>query len=446
MLDANARAGIAFIRSLGRAGLHVVAGECRPGAAGFYSRFCAGRIVYRSPFVDRRGFVEDILEELRRNPYQALFAITDQTLLPLAASRAEVLSLVSSPLPVVSGIRGAFDKGRTLEIARSLGIHVPRTIELASLAEAERRASEIGYPVVVKTRRSTTWAGGSGSKRKPLYAFGPGELLRQIQTLSSGDTLPLLQEFIPGPERGFATLVVQGREIGNFELERVRSTHPLGSGSWCCSRAVAHDPYISQASRKLIEALQWEGFALLEFKIDERNGRPYLLEMNGRPWASLHLAIKAGVDFPLLAYRALCEGRVEMLPESYRVGTECRWLRGDLMYLRHVLGGTPAGSPIQYPGRMRGLVDCLGVSGGEEFMFADLGPGAVALGRHFAAGLRRVAARVPLGRSKARSRDRYSTLGRVAMAIWLAWMVAVYGRYLFGYRQLIGRGLGLLGG
>ena len=43
---------------------------------------------------------------------------------------------------------------------------------------------------------------------------------------------------------------------------------------------------------------------MVEFKHDERDGVPKLMEINGRFWGSLQLAIDAGVDFPRCWSRA----------------------------------------------------------------------------------------------------------------------------------------------
>jgi hypothetical protein len=70
---------------------------------------------------------------------------------------------------------------------------------------------------------------------------------------------------------------------------------------------------------------------MLEFKTDGRTGRPYLMEINGRLWGSLQLAIDAGVDFPaLLVGCALGERRAR---PSYRVGVRNRWWWGDVDHL-----------------------------------------------------------------------------------------------------------------
>lgn len=53
------------------------------------------------------------------------------------------------------------------------------------------------------------------------------------------------------------------------------------------------------------------------------------MEVNGRFWGSLQLAVDAGVDFPWLLYR-LAVGQPVEVSGTWRVGVRSRWLLGDL--------------------------------------------------------------------------------------------------------------------
>jgi len=111
-----------------------------------------------------------------------------------------------------------------------------------------------------------------------------------------------------------------------------------------------------EAAHALLGSLRWHGVAMVEFKLDPRDGRPKLMEINGRFWNSLPLAVAAGVDFPFLLYRLATEGDV---PEcfEYRSGVRCRWLVGDAQHLAGVLRGRPAGWPDAFPSRGRTVAD-----------------------------------------------------------------------------------------
>jgi hypothetical protein len=66
---------------------------------------------------------------------------------------------------------------------------------------------------------------------------------------------------------------------------------------------------------------------MVEFRISE-NGTPYLMEVNGRFWGSLQLAIDSGVDFPWLLIEML-DGKAGISSGIYKF-TRLRWLLGDV--------------------------------------------------------------------------------------------------------------------
>lgn len=84
---------------------------------------------------------------------------------------------------------------------------------------------------------------------------------------------------------------------------------------------------------KLLERVKWHGVAMVEFKIERDSGIPMLMEINGRFWGSLQLAVDAGLNFPYLLYQAMQGIPVTVPNNSYRIGTKSRWLLGDLDHL-----------------------------------------------------------------------------------------------------------------
>jgi predicted ATP-grasp superfamily ATP-dependent carboligase len=82
------------------------------------------------------------------------------------------------------------------------------------------------------------------------------------------------------------------------------------------------------AAAKLLGAADWTGPAMVEFRVSDA-GTPYLMEVNGRFWGSLQLAIDCGVDFPWLLYR-ITRNLPLTPPQPYITGKRLRWLLGDL--------------------------------------------------------------------------------------------------------------------
>jgi predicted ATP-grasp superfamily ATP-dependent carboligase len=121
-----------------------------------------------------------------------------------------------------------------------------------------------------------------------------------------------------------------------FAHRRLREKPPAGGVSVLCE-SVPVDPVMRGYAEGLLSAAGWFGPAMVEFRVDP-DGKPWLMEVNGRFWGSLQLAIDCGVDFPWLLYQ-LCRGDQVAAPEHYEVGRRLRWLLGDLDHLLLQLRG-----------------------------------------------------------------------------------------------------------
>jgi len=141
----------------------------------------------------------------------------------------------------------------------------------------------------------------------------------------------LIQERIVGPGMGLFVLCDHGHVVASFAHRRHREKPPSGGAS-VLSESVAVDQTLLEHARRLLGPLGWHGVAMLEYKRDHRSGREFLLEINGRFWGSLQLAIDAGVDFPYLAC-LLALGTLTDGDRPYRLGVKNRWFLGDLDHL-----------------------------------------------------------------------------------------------------------------
>lgn len=141
----------------------------------------------------------------------------------------------------------------------------------------------------------------------------------------------LLQENVIGVGAGLGVLASAGELLVAFQYERVHE--PLGGGGSSYRRSVSLDPALADAARRLVSALAYTGVMMIELKIDPATGRWVLIELNGRFWGGLPLAVATGADFPYYLHQLLVEGRREF-PRSYRVGLYARNWSHDLRRLR----------------------------------------------------------------------------------------------------------------
>jgi predicted ATP-grasp superfamily ATP-dependent carboligase len=204
------------------------------------------------------------------------------------------------------------------------------------LADLEAALPELTYPAVLKPASKTVVDADQVSSTKAIYAATRAELIEKFTAVKDVPGRWLLQEYIPGEGgSGVGLLCDHGKVVASFAFKRLHE-YPITGGASTLRESIWHPDMVVQATR-LMEAMNWDGVAMAEFKIDSRDGAPKLIEVNGRFWGSLALAVASGVDFPYLLYK---KASGEDLPavSDYRVGVRCSWrVPGDIMYFLEAL-------------------------------------------------------------------------------------------------------------
>ena len=83
-------------------------------------------------------------------------------------------------------------------------------------------------------------------------------------------------------------------------------------------------PKLVEMAEAILESIGWYGPANIEFKIDQRDNTPKLMEVNPRLWGSLQLAVSSGINFPYLLYQLSMDGDVKPHFE-YKTGVKFHW-------------------------------------------------------------------------------------------------------------------------
>lgn len=356
VLDGHRNQALACVRSLGRAGHTVfVASHLSWPLAGWsrYSRkrfHLAGETI--PAFAELRAWAH-------RNGIDVVLPVTERSCVLCNAERAEWEALgITIGCGPSDMLALAFDKGQTVRRALASGVVVPATAFPTSREECRAAGEAVGYPCVVKPRFSNAW---NGSAFTPdlgtAYVTRPEDLEAAVLARVQGSQWPLIQRYVPGQGKGVFALCDHGRVVAWSAHERLRDVRPSGSGS-SVRRSVPLPPSLRESAERLLADFAWHGPAMLEFR-DDGVHAPWLMEVNGRFWGSLQVAIAAGTDFPALWVRTLGGEHVRGSVE-YRTGVTLRWLWGDFKRLLHVLRGPPPGFPGRYPSRWEGLKDFFG--------------------------------------------------------------------------------------
>jgi predicted ATP-grasp superfamily ATP-dependent carboligase len=382
--DAGRGSAVAFIRSLGRRGWRVTAADWDPGSPGFRSRYTTDRLLYPRPAQRPEAVVEAIRRAVEATGVDLVIPITDEVGLPLAHARSAFGGRTILALPEASALAATHDKAATVALADRLGVPTPLTRVVGPGDDATVAANEIGYPVVLKPVASrAVLEDGTIGAYAVSYAADADDLRRRL----SGSTAPavLLQRWLPGDGIGVELLMHHGRPLAAFQHRRLREVPPTGGAS-ALRESVELDPVLYEGAVAMLRELAWTGLAMVEFRRG-KDGVGHLMEINGRVWGSLPLAVRSGMDFPGRLAEMLIDGPPSPdapVATEYRRGVRARNLRLELAWIGAVVSGRHRERGLPWPGRgaaIGAIASLLDPRIGDDLLTrSDPGPGLAQLG------------------------------------------------------------------
>jgi predicted ATP-grasp superfamily ATP-dependent carboligase len=348
--DAGRGSAVAIIRSLGRRGWTVIAADDCANSPGLRSRYAAGRVVYAPPETAPAQFVETIKSAVRKHRIDLVIPVTDPAILRIAEARSDFEGLCALSIPSITALDTVCNKHSTIELAGRLGVPVPRTVVVSGVNEAVAAARDFSWPVVLKPQVSRLHNGALIEKLLVSYAED-AEALTQTMRRFEGRCPVLLQEFCAGEGQGVELLMHEGRPLAAFQHRRLREM-PVQGGPSALRESVSLDPILYEHSVNMLREIRWTGLAMVEFKVSP--AAAWLMEINGRVWGSLPLAVHAGIDFPARLVELLLHAGNEgdsVSPSSYRTGVRSHNLELELGWIASVLMGRHRSPSLPFPPR-----------------------------------------------------------------------------------------------
>jgi protein-tyrosine-phosphatase len=404
VLDGDMVPALTIARSLRKRGcdIDVASHEERPITS--RSRAVNRVLRYPDPLSSEEDFLDWLEPYLREESYALVIPVTERSLVPISNHRGR-FAHAHLAMPAAHSLELALDKGQTMELAARVGVPVPGGVAIESMADLEQQLQQLTYPVVLKPARSLGTHEGGSSQLKVSYAFDEFELRSGCEHgLMFGPVL--LQQYFRGQGVGVELIAENGRIAYAFQHLRLHEV-PLTGGGSSLRKSVPIEPRLLDASRRLIEALEWNGVAMVEFKFNPDSGEFCLMEINGRFWGSLPLADAAGADFPSMLLDLELEGAVRPCA-PYRPDVYCRKLASDLYWYEAVLRRGPESRIADIPDN-RTIVRELGLFFSPRHYFdvqslRDPLPGLVDIGAILASYCQRLLALFEEGRFLRRQR------------------------------------------
>jgi len=320
VLQASGPNALGIVRSLGRAGVPVIACDHDPRALGLLSRY-ARPAATADPLSAPGDFVDDLLALGRSLPERGvLFATHDEAIAAIGPREDELGAWFHRPWSPWPAMARIMDKGHQHATAREIGFPVPATVEPRDEADVRAAAGELRFPVILKPRYAPEFR--RRFRAQVLEADTPETLLRRYEEAAPYG--PQISEVIPGDDDRLWSLGsyrdAAGRPLASFTGRKLGQWPPrFGTARAAEAR---WDPALAARGHRLLDALGFHGISQVETKRDPRDGRDYLIEVNPRSWLWIGLATACGVNLPEACHRD-ATGAGGAWPAGHRGGR--RW-------------------------------------------------------------------------------------------------------------------------
>lgn len=276
-----------------------------------------GNTCFRYPnfYESKEIFLRQLNQYLNTN--QIPFLIPTHEEIFLISKYQDQLSGIKTLVPDFEKLKIAHKKNLSSEFVSQLGIPIPETTNPVNEADCKAFLNDHEAPVVLKYENSN-------SSKGVFYITKAEQFEPHYKNLGGF----ILQEYVTGDGYGVSMLYNKGEAKASFTHKRLEEK--LSTGGTSTVRTSTHNEMLEEWSKQILDQLEWNGVAMVEYKYDERKKKGWFIEINPRFWGSLALPYYSGMDFPYLYYQILRDGDVR--PNfDYKEGIKVKWLLGGAL-------------------------------------------------------------------------------------------------------------------
>jgi len=311
--------GLANTRALGRAGIPVIV-ISQHNCLAHYSKYC--KKFYKCPGYLTGEFIDFLIHLANKEGIigWVLLPSNDHAVYNISKN-IEILQpyfKIISPEPGI--LKTIYDKELLIKLCQNIEVPVPQS--WFPVTQDEINPSVLKYPLLLKGKNGLTFYKTMGKKAflvdKPQNL--PGFLEAIIEKAQFSNTY--LQNLLPIENNkpiSFTAFSENG-EIKSYWMGVKIREHPLHFGTATFSRSI-NIPSLIPLAERLLRKLSYTGVCEIEFLLDPRDNEYKLIEINARTWLWVNLAIKSGINYPVMIYNYL--NNIETVyPQSYEAGKE----------------------------------------------------------------------------------------------------------------------------
>jgi predicted ATP-grasp superfamily ATP-dependent carboligase len=295
--------GLGIVRSLGRQGVPVCVVDDEHSISRF-SRYSTS-FVRSADLRNQRNAVDSLLEIGRRLGLDGwvLYPTREELVAAFSHHRSELSEVFRVPTPDWEIVKWAWDKRNTYRLAQELDIPMPVTHypeNINQLAELNSLTPPFAIKPAIKEHfvyatKAKAWRANNHSELRTLFQKASG---------IAGDGEIMVQELIPGggsQQFSYCAFFRNREAVGKMVVRR-RRQHPLLFGRASTYVETVDVPILEDLSERFLRAIDYYGLVEVEYKLDPRDSKYKLLDVNARTWGYNSLGAQAGVDFNYMLY------------------------------------------------------------------------------------------------------------------------------------------------
>lgn len=257
---------------------------------GYLSRYTHKRLLYDKKNQENLGFYEYGKKYITTGLYNLIVPLGDEGAQYLSYNKSELEKYGHIAVNNYDVFKYAIDKAMTMHICMENHIDAPLTNESDNIVH-DIDTGNIKLPVVVKPK---TALGSIG-----FHIFTDKSSLRDyISTYDNAHGPLVIQEYVEqGKQPQYRADLFRDRD-GFYKaaiVGKVTRWYPLDGGSGIYAETIHNDVIIDNCKR-LLDTINWNGYANIDMVWDEKEKKAKILEINGRTGASIMLDYVAGIN------------------------------------------------------------------------------------------------------------------------------------------------------
>lgn len=293
---------------------------------------------YRVPAATSKDYVDIVLDICEKENVDIYFPNISVEVTAVSKRKGDfskIGTLISASDP--TSVEIANNKLSLYQFLKDKGVSVPRFYGVHSINDFEEGCKYLGYPDVPVCLKIVDGSGSRGvriidSKRnryqifvneKPNSFFVAYEDMLNILKEAEGEFHEmLLVEYLPGNEYTVDLLADKGKTKYIAGRDNLVSLMSIAQES-----VVVEDNEAYEMSKAVVECLGLDGNIGFDFMRD-KNGKPFLMDLNPRLTATVSVIAAAGLNLPYLRIKQLLNENLPKIDISY--GTRLKRRYGEI--------------------------------------------------------------------------------------------------------------------